>query len=86
MKANDTYDLIDLAYNYSHRNMDIAGTYAWEPSKLHYAHTQCREKLALAIENGVDVVCQHNTNICRWESAELQVMAEASGKKPSSTT
>lgn len=33
------------------------------------------------MEDNVDIVCQHNTNICEWESKELRTKAEALGKE-----
>ena len=51
------------------------------PENLSNAHKCCRDKLANAMEDSVDIVIQHNTNVCGWENKELRVKAEALGKE-----
>ena len=54
------------------------------PENLGSAHKSCRNKLIEAMEDNVDIVCQHNTNIRDWESEELRTKAEAHGKEQKS--
>lgn len=37
-----------------------------------------------AMAENVDIVIQHNTNVCDWENKELRVKAEAHGKEQKS--
>lgn len=56
------------------------------PENLGNAHKCCRDKLTNAMEDNVDIVIQHNTNVCDWENKELRVKAEALGKEQKSSS
>ena len=56
------------------------------PENLSNAHKCCRDKLTDAMAENVDIVIQHNTNVCDWENKELRVKAEAHGREQKSSS
>lgn len=56
------------------------GEYCWAQDKLFTAHSKCIAKICDAMESGIHVVCQHNTNVLRRESTEISERAYALGK------
>lgn len=44
----------------------------FKAENLGFAHTSCTKKLVSAMQNGIDAVIQHNTNVKEWESQALR--------------
>lgn len=59
--------------------VDEHGAYKFDPKKLGLCHAACQFDCIKAMQDGVNVVIQSNTNTKKWEFAKYIEAAEANG-------
>lgn len=57
----------------------VNGEYKFNPEKLGWAHEQCFQKFSRAIECGIQLIIQSNTNCAEKEFVRYQELAEQNG-------